>query len=1177
MSEETSTPLSSASGRQRRWMRLGLSVAVVAAGWTAGIGWLLPNVVKPRIETAATQALGVPVSMSALHVHPWTLTVQVDGLSVGPAAAPLLKAREASARLSVESIWRFAPVLRRVTVVGPEVYIERIGPQRFNFSPLIERLQSQSKPQPANAESTRFAVYNITIAQGRVAFTDRVLGQSHLVDKLSLGVPFISSLPSYTEVDVQPYLSAVVDGSQFKLTGRAHPFEEDLASTVDVHWSDVNLAQWLAAAKPFLPASLGLNVQTGVLAADLSVTFARRSPPAVALLAVKGGVTARDVAAELGGLKMGAGWKSLQVAGVDALPLERQARIGSIRLDGMRLSPHLPDGGALPKIGPVSATVDGLDTHEHAQPAKLMVEAHDEHGSKLTIGGTASLASQSGELDVRMEGLKAVPWLTALRSLVDLPVNVTQGAVDAALHVKVDPARLSLSGGQLKLAQFASQGQGKGAGDHVNAQALSLSGLAADVALVADGAHAAGLQSVSVDTVLLEGLDAVATRGHQGDWLLVGGERARRSSQSASAKPVAASDSPQVQIKSVQCKACAVAVVDQTVMPAARFSLRQTQLTVSGVSHDLSKTLDLDLETLAQGSGRIKVAGTVRPQPLQVKAKVSVAGLDLKAVQSYLDPYVNMELASAKASMTGRVQLEQQGSVSAPALNARYQGRVALQDVRTLDAVTQADFLRWRTLSLDGVDVALKGADVQADLGKVALQDFYGRIIINPNGQLNVAEIVGREQDGAAKSLTTPQAAPSGAQAKPVTVAAPAASSPASDSSKVAKAPMNLRWQGITLNKGRVDFTDNYIKPNYSARLTRIEGTISAVASTKPEPATVKVSGTVDDSAPMEITGLLHPLGPRLYTDIKGSAKGIELTRLTPYAARYAGYAIEKGSLTMSVQYKVDQGKLEAQNQIFLDQLTFGERVDSPDATKLPVLLAVSLLKNSRGEIDVNLPISGSLDDPQFSVGGIIWRVVVNLLTKAITAPFSLLFGGGHDDMGFVAFEPGSARLTPQAAEKLDKIADKLTDKASLKIEATGRSDPAVDVEGLRHRYVNSLMRKAKARELDKMPDEVTIGPEERDRWLLAAYKASDIKKPRNLVGLAKTLPAADMERLLEAAAATDEQALHDLANRRGDQVKAYLTKKLPAERVLLTASKVGTDGLPDDKGASSRVQLSVR
>jgi hypothetical protein len=339
----------------------------------------------------------------------------------------------------------------------------------------------------------------------------------------------------------------------------------------------------------------------------------------------------------------------------------------------------------------------------------------------------------------------------------------------------------------------------------------------------------------------------------------------------------------------------------------------------------------------------------------------------------------------------------------------------------------------------------------------------------------------------------------------------------------------------------------------------------------------VQVSGTVDDAAPLLITGQLHPLGPKLYTDIKASAKGIELTRLTPYASRYAGYAIDKGTLSVNVHYKVDAGKLEADNQIFLDQLTFGERTDSPDATKLPVQFAVSLLKNTRGEIDVSLPISGSLDDPEFSVGGIIWRVLVNLITKAVTAPFALLAGDGAQELGFVPFAPGSAELTPAAQQSLSKLATKLNDRPGLKLAATGRADPAVDVDGLQQAHLNTLMRQAKARATGQALADVTVSEPEQASWLAAAYKAADIKKPRNLIGLPQTLSSAEMATLLKASAITDGEALRALANRRGDAVKAYLAGVMPVERVLLTASTVGKDGLPQDAGPASRVQFDIQ
>ena len=151
--------------------------------------------------------------------------------------------------------------------------------------------------------------------------------------------------------------------------------------------------------------------------------------------------------------------------------------------------------------------------------------------------------------------------------------------------------------------------------------------------------------------------------------------------------------------------------------------------------------------------------------------------------------------------------------------------------------------------------------------------------------------------------------------------------------------------------------------------------------------------------------------------DLAGKARDIELPPLTPYSVKYAGYGIEKGKLAFDVHYRVENRKLAAENRLVLDQLTFGERVESPTATKLPVLLAVALLKDRHGVIDIQLPISGSLDDPQFSVGGLIVRVIVNLITKAVTAPFALLasaFGGG-EELSTLSFAPGSASIAADA------------------------------------------------------------------------------------------------------------------------------------------------------------------
>jgi hypothetical protein len=243
----------------------------------------------------------------------------------------------------------------------------------------------------------------------------------------------------------------------------------------------------------------------------------------------------------------------------------------------------------------------------------------------------------------------------------------------------------------------------------------------------------------------------------------------------------------------------------------------------------------------------------------------------------------------------------------------------------------------------------------------------------------------------------------------------------------------------------------------------------------------------------------------------------------------------------------------------------------------LPVRLAVALLKNSRGEIDINLPISGSLDDPQFSVGGILWRVVVNLVTKAVTAPFALLMGSDSNDAGQVMFEPGRATLSEAARQQLDALGAKLLDRPSLKLDAVGQAQGAVDEAGLREAHVQGLMRQAKAKALNLPLEGVQVPPNETERWLAAAYSAADIKKPRNLVGLPKTVPPAEQRALLAAAAPADAAALKALADRRADVVKAYLIERLPADRVRLAASKVLPAAETAAPGGLAGVLLSLQ
>ncbi|HEV7445496.1 MAG TPA: DUF748 domain-containing protein, partial [Steroidobacteraceae bacterium] len=221
--------------------------------------------------------------------------------------------------------------------------------------------------------------------------------------------------------------------------------------------------------------------------------------------------------------------------------------------------------------------------------------------------------------------------------------------------------------------------------------------------------------------------------------------------------------------------------------------------------------------------------------------------------------------------------------------------------------------------------------------------------------------------------------------------------------------------------------------------------------------AKVELKGKVDRYAPVHIWGETNPLAATTYSDIKMSFKGVELTSVTPYSGRFAGYKIEKGKLSVDIDYKIENRQLTAAHKFVIDQLELGERVESPDAIKLPIKIAVALLKDRNGVIDVDLPVTGSLDDPQFKIAPLIWKAVVNLLVKVATAPFAMLgrlFGGG-EQMNYIDFQPGSAVLEPAEHDKLSALVKALKEKEKLELDVPVTYSPDLDRTGLATAHLN--------------------------------------------------------------------------------------------------------------------------
>jgi hypothetical protein len=312
----------------------------------------------------------------------------------------------------------------------------------------------------------------------------------------------------------------------------------------------------------------------------------------------------------------------------------------------------------------------------------------------------------------------------------------------------------------------------------------------------------------------------------------------------------------------------------------------------------------------------------------------------------------------------------------------------------------------------------------------------------------------------------------------------------------------------------------------------------------------------------------------------------MELSPLSPYSGRYAGYGIQKGKLTLNLKYHIEKGKLDSENKVFLDQFTFGDAVDSPDATKLPVRLAVSLLKDRSGEIHLDLPVTGSVDDPEFSIWGVVWKIVVNLLVKAATSPFALLgaiFGGG-EQLSYLEFAPGIGDVPPGEEGKLGNLAKILHERPALKLEIEGHVDLEKDREGMRQLFFRRKVAGQKRVDLVKAGqpapalDNVRVETAEYPKYLARAYKVEKFPKPRNIIGMAKDLPVPEMEKLMLTHIQVTDDNLRQLAVDRASHVRDRLVAsgKVEPGRIFLVEPKT----LPPErkeKLRDSRVDFRIR
>jgi hypothetical protein len=563
----------------------------------------------------------------------------------------------------------------------------------------------------------------------------------------------------------------------------------------------------------------------------------------------------------------------------------------------------------------------------------------------------------------------------------------------------------------------------------------------------------------------------------------------------------------------------------------AQMLVKDLAVRVRNLSTHERREAKISLSSTLNQTGALALNGSFSLKPPGGEIEADLKEFPLRTVQPYLGEDYHVQLSGGRFSTLGILKF----SVPERGASASYAGQLSLEDFSARDTRADEDLLTWSSLSVSNLDFGYNPSHVA--IGGMALAGFYSRIHIDDGGSLNLANL---RKD---KSSPETEHEPEQEETKP-------------------PPGMPVTVKEITLSEGEISVTDDFIRPRYSAGLREVSGRVSGVSSEPGVRAEVDVFAKLEEFAPLAITGTVHPFRDDFFLDLKADFRNIDLSPLTPYAGKYTGYTIEKGKLTLDLRYHVAEEELSATNSFFISQFDFGERVESPHATKLPVRLAIALMKDRNGDIELDLPLSGSLEDPEFNVGRLVVRMLVSFLKKVATSPFALLgamFGGG-EELAYVEFEPGSHGLGPENEEKLDTLTTALSERPSLTLEITGYVDSEADRMALRETLLERRVKAQKLRKLRKkgspaMPlDEVTITGEEYEKYLAMAYKSEKFPKPKNILGLTKRLPREEMERLMLTHISVTDEDLRELSAQRARAAHAYIlnTGKVETERVFL-------------------------
>lgn len=1150
--------------------------------------FVLPPILKSILIKQLSQNLHREVTINQIKVNPYTLSITARGLLVKNrgSSETFVSCEEIYLNFQSFSALRLAVIFSEIRLKQPFIKITLNQDMSYNFSDLLEKKESipaeKGKPKPL-----RFSLNNIRIENGSIDFLDGPKQTKHTVRELTIGIPFLSNIPSNVERYVQPYFSAKINGTPYTLQGKTKPFADSLETSLDININNLDIPYYLA----YVPVKMNFKIISAYLDTQTKISFIETKDKK-STLTVTGNVSLKKIAVDDGQKKPLLRLPLFDISIAPSEPLSKIIHLAKISIQSPELEIRRDEKGTLnvlsllpekketkpaPKkegdSAPLSLNIDEVQLTggkisfsdlSRSKPFKTILDPielkvdHFSNGKDKKSAYTLSLKTEAKE-DIKLEGEFSMEPLLAegALELKSVPLKKYAPYYRDNVLFDIEDGRLDLST-RYKYAKGEKEPEVLLSGISLSLNALRLkkaeenedflkipnfSIKETELDLTKKELKIGGFSTQKGNLLIkrlkngdMNVLKLVAPPSVPKETITE--ERSQEDKSKPPEKPWL------VSLRNMSVDNYTIRVEDQTPSEPVTITARNLKLRGDNISTAKNNKGRLNLSLLLNEKGSISITGTIGIDPMIADLKTELKGIEIAPLQPYFTDKVKITVTGGAISTAGNLSFT---STEKKEIKANFKGEASLTNFSSNDKINGEELLKLESLSFSDLNVGYTPLSI--DIKGVSLTNFYARVLVNSGGKINLQEIMKTEETKAGAPPTSPSQ-----QEKTI-------SSP-----KEKETSKNIKIGEITLQGGKIDVSDKSLKPEFSMSLTEMGGRVSGLSAEENTTADVDIRAKLNDYAPLEITGKINPLREDLFVDIKARIKDFDLSPATPYSGKFAGYTIEKGKLSFDLKYLIVKRKLDSQNNIFIDQFTFGDKVESPQATKLPVKLAIALLKDRKGEIKLDLPVTGSLDDPKFSVWGVILKILINLISKAATSPFSLLgavFGGG-EELSYVEFDYGSTIILEANVKKLDTIVKALHDRPSLKMDIEGHVDMEKDKDGLIRYLFDKKIKVQKLNEMVKkgqpaVPvDDIKIEPKEYEKYLKMAYKEEKFPKPKNVIGMAKDLPAPEMEKLMVTHIEVKESDLRTLASQRSMKVKDAILKsgQVEPERVFILEPK---------------------